>query len=80
MMNKVLLTIVANAMVFSSFALAQPQQQTPSQVAIQITSIIGQWAQAIEALQKQNTDLQHQLDTVTKERDELKSKQEPAKK
>ena len=51
----------------------------PSQVALQISGIIGQWAQALEALQKQNADLQRDLATVTKERDELKAKQESQK-
>lgn len=46
----------------------QPVQQTPSQVALQITGILGQWAQALEALQKENADLR-------KERDELKAKE-----
>jgi septal ring factor EnvC (AmiA/AmiB activator) len=58
-------------------ALAQPpQQQTPSQVAIQVVNVINGWAQALEALQKQNADLQTQLASVTKERDELKTKLE----
>lgn len=57
----------------------QPQQQTPSQIALQINGVIGGWAQALEALQKQNADLQQQLAAVTKERDELKAKQGPAK-
>lgn len=34
------------------------QQQTPSQVALQINNIVGQWAQTIEALQQQNAQLQ----------------------
>jgi hypothetical protein len=65
---------------FPALAQTQPQQQSPSSVALQITSIIGQWAQAIEALQKQNADLQRDLAAVTKERDELKAKQESGQK
>jgi 2,4-dienoyl-CoA reductase-like NADH-dependent reductase (Old Yellow Enzyme family) len=57
----------------------QPTQQTPSQIALQIDNIINGWAQAIEALQKQNADLQAQLTAVTKERDDLKAKLEPGK-
>jgi CHASE1-domain containing sensor protein len=60
-------------------AFAQQPQQTPSQIALQIDNIINGWAQAIEALQKQNADLQAQLTAVTKERDDLKAKLEPGK-
>jgi hypothetical protein len=63
------------SLVLVSTSIAQQPQQSPSAVALQITGIIGQWAQAIEALQKQNTDLQKELAAVTKERDELKAKE-----
>jgi hypothetical protein len=55
-------------------AFSQPQpQQTPSQVALQLNNVIASWAQALEALQKENAELQQQLGAVTKERDELKA-------
>ena len=62
-------------LIISAPALAQtPQpQQTPSKIPIQMTSIIGTWAQTIEMLQRQNAELQVQLDAVTKERDALKA-------
>jgi hypothetical protein len=63
------------SLVLVSTSIAQQPQQSPSAVALQITGIIGQWAQAIEALQKQNTDLQKELAAVTKERDDLKAKE-----
>lgn len=64
------------ALVFAVPVSAQQVQQTPSQVALQLSGIIGQWAQALEALQKQNADLHAQIAIVTKERDELKAKLE----
>lgn len=48
------------------------QQASPSQTAIQIDNVINQWAQTLEALQKQNADLQ-------KEVADLKAKYEPKK-
>lgn len=42
-------------------ALAQ-QQPTPSQTAIQIDNVVNQWAQQIEAQQKQIMELQKQLE------------------
>ena len=66
------LAVVATA---ASAQQPQPPQQSPSSLALQITGIIAQWAQAIEALQKQNADLQTQLSAVTKERDDLKAAQ-----
>lgn len=47
-------------------------QQTPAQMALSINGVIGQWAQILEAQQKQIADLQKQLD-------DLKAKCEPAK-
>lgn len=69
-MKRLALVLLLIAMPAS--AQPQQQQQTPSQLALQLQQIIGNWAQAIEALQKQNADLQQQLTAVTKERDELK--------
>jgi hypothetical protein len=67
--------LVILCLLFTTPVLAQqPQQQTPSQIAIQLSNIIGQWAQAIETLQTKNAELQKQLDAVTKERDELQAK------
>lgn len=54
-------------------------QSTPSEMALQVNAIIGAWAQQITFLQKQNADLQRDLAVITKERDELKAKQEPQK-
>ena len=42
-------------------AVAQQQQVTPSQMALQIQGIIGQWAQQIEADQRTIADLQKQI-------------------
>ena len=38
------------------------QQPTPSQTAIQIDNVINQWAQTIEALQRENAELKKQLE------------------
>jgi hypothetical protein len=47
---------------FASVEAAIAQQPTPSQTAIQIDNVINQWAQTIEAQQKQIADLQKQLE------------------
>ena len=49
------------------------QQLTPSQIALQIDNIINQWAQTIEAQQRQITDLEKQIT-------DLKAKSEAEKK
>ena len=41
---------------------ASAQQNTPSQTAIQIDNIINQWAQTIEALQRENAELRKQIE------------------
>lgn len=41
---------------------AYAQQPTPSQTAIQIDNVINQWAQTIEALQRENADLKKQIE------------------
>jgi cell division protein FtsB len=38
------------------------QSQTPSQTAIQIDNVINQWAQQLEALQRENADLKKQIE------------------
>jgi uncharacterized protein (DUF3084 family) len=53
--------------------LSASAQQSPSQTAIQIDTIINQWAQVIEAQQKQISEQQ-------KEIADLKAKYEPADK
>lgn len=45
-------------------ASAQQPQQTPAQVALTINGVIGQWAQALEAQQKQIADLQKQIEDL----------------
>ena len=81
-----LLTIAGAALVIATAAprscahAQQPAPQTPSQVALQMQQIISGWAQGIEALQKQNAELQAQLATLTKDRDEWKAKAEAAAK
>jgi septal ring factor EnvC (AmiA/AmiB activator) len=69
--------LILAALLFSTATLAQ--QPSPSQVALQITGILGQWAQMIEAqqaqietLNKKSAELQAKLDAVTAERDQLK--------
>lgn len=37
------------------------QQLPPSSVALQINSIVGQWAQELEALRQQNAQLQAKI-------------------
>ena len=58
---------VAFGLLLPSAALAQQQPATPSQMALQIDNVINQWAQTIEAQQKQIAELQ-------KENAELKAK------
>lgn len=77
-MNRLAAIIVLS--LISSPALAQqPQQQSPAEVALQINSIITQFAQGLTALQQQNAKLQADLAAMTKERDDLKTKQESGK-
>ena len=58
---------------FLLLAVPAQAQQLPSQVAIQIDNIINQWAQVIEAQQKQ-------IEELKKENTDLKSKLETEKK
>ena len=65
-MRKFLIGLIV-ILAMAGTAAAQQAPQSPSSVAIQITTVIGQWAQAIETLQKQNADLQKELaDTKAK--------------
>jgi predicted RNase H-like nuclease (RuvC/YqgF family) len=41
---------------------ARAQQPTPAQTALQIDNVINQWAQTIEALQRENADLKRQIE------------------
>jgi cell division protein FtsB len=56
-----------------ALTVAVTAQQLPSQVAIQIDSVINQWAQALEAQQKQ-------IEELKKENADLKAKLEAEKK
>lgn len=48
---------------------AQTQQQpTPSQVAIQLVTVINSWAQAIEALQAENAKLKARVEELEKQK------------
>ena len=67
-----LLVVLLTALI-PAVASAQTQQPTPTQTALQIDNVINQWAQTLEALQKQNADLQREIDG-------LKAKYEPPKK
>ena len=53
---------VALVLVFIYSTFAHAQQATPSQTAGQINTVIIQWAQTIEALQRENADLKKQLE------------------
>ncbi len=60
--------LVIVALCFTTPALAQ-QQATPAEVALQINSVVSQWAttltqqgRIIDDLQKQNADLKKQLE------------------
>ena len=66
-------TAILSAVLFAASP-AFAQQPSPSQMAIQINVIVGQWSQALELQQQQIKDLQARLDQVTKERDELRAK------
>jgi hypothetical protein len=64
--------VVAALMLFVTPALAQQQQFTPSQIALQIDNAINQLAMQAEQvpiLQKQIIDLQKQIEELKKERD-----------
>lgn len=41
---------------------ALAQQPTPAQTALQIDNVINQWAQTIEALQRENAELKKQIE------------------
>ena len=64
-----LLVVLLTALI-PAIASAQTQQPTPTQTALQIDNVINQWAQTLEALQKQNADLQREIEG-------LKAKYEP---
>jgi hypothetical protein len=64
-----LFAVVLCLMAVPAFA----QQPTPSQTAIQIDNVINQWAQTIEALQRENADLKKQIeDTKAAKTDDKK--------
>lgn len=45
---------------------ALAQQPTPSQVAIQLVTVINNWAQVIEALQAENAKLKAEIEELKK--------------
>lgn len=54
-------TIFIIGLLIATPAIAQQQQQSPSEVALQINTIIGQWAQALIQQAKTIDELQKQL-------------------
>jgi hypothetical protein len=59
--------------------LAQQQQQTPAEAALQINSIVGAWAQLIVQQGRQIEDLQKQLAAANAKIKELEPKLEEKK-
>jgi hypothetical protein len=51
--------IIALAAAWPAFAQQQP---TTAQTAIQIDNVVNQWAQQLEALQRENADLKKQIE------------------
>ncbi len=66
------LTLILSLLAFPAFA--QSQQQSPSQIAIQITTIVGQWAQTIETQQRMITEGQQEIARL---KAELEKKEKP---
>jgi hypothetical protein len=68
--------LIFSAVVGFSFvvgsAMAQQPQQSPTATALQIDTIVNQWAQILEAQQ-------HQIQELQKQVDDLKAKYEPPK-
>jgi hypothetical protein len=54
------LILTGLCVLFAGFANAQ--QPTPAQTALQIDNVINQWAQMIEALQRENAELRKQIE------------------
>jgi hypothetical protein len=75
---KYLLIIVAVAL--ASPALAQQQQQTPPELALQINGVIGTWAQTIVQQGNMIADLQKQLAASQARVKELEAKAPEPKK
>lgn len=65
-------------LLLSATAASAQQQQTPSDLALQINGVIGEWARQLQTQQQRINELQGQLATMTKERDDLKAKAAPA--
>jgi hypothetical protein len=53
MLTIIKIWILVNMLVFALMLPARAQQPTPAQTALQIDNVINQWAQTIEAQQKQ---------------------------
>lgn len=73
------LVLLAVALLSSPAFAQQPQQLTPSQLAIQLNTVIGQWAQTIEAQQKQISDLQQERAKLSTEIEKLRKEKPDAK-
>ena len=56
------LLLVILGLCILGFGFAHAQQPTPAQTALQIDNVINQWAQTIEALQRENADLKKQIE------------------
>lgn len=71
----VLLSLLATPMQ----AQQQPAQLTPSQTAIQINGVVGQWAQTIETQQRLISELQQEVAKLKVENATMKKEKENAK-
>ena len=72
------IAVIATAAAIATPALAQ-QTLSPSQTALQIDAVVNQWAQVIEASQKQLAADHQKIDSLQKEIDTLKAPPAPAK-
>lgn len=55
-----------------------PPQQTPSEIALQINRLVGDWAERMTTMPRQIGELQQQLQAVGRELTECKAKLPPA--
>jgi hypothetical protein len=62
MLTIIKIWILVNMLAFALMFPARAQQPTPAQTALQIDNVINQWAQTIEALQRENADLKKQIE------------------
>lgn len=66
-------------LVVASPAFAQQQQSTPPEIALQMNSVVGQWAQTLVQQGKVIDDLQKQLTAANAKLKELEPKFEDKK-